>query len=616
MDDAFALPAVSAAIVFAVMTCLWLLGARLRNYSYVDLGWAANFALLAIVAALLAGGWLPRRLLICGMYAAWSLRLAGHLAGRIVGQPEEGRYGRLRRSWAGPALHAKFLAFFWCQGALNLLLAAPLWLAASNSEPRLHGLEVAGVVLWALALCGESVADRQLARFRREPRNAGRVCDTGLWSVSRHPNYLCESGIWLGYALFALASPFGWLGLIAPAVMIYLLLEVTGVRPTEEQSVASRGDAYRAYQRRVSRFLPWPAGGVAGTGWAMRALATGLVPEFLIRRGIRRLLAQRLAEEGRGSLEDQQARHMAFIAGLRSSRLALHPEAANEQHYELPATFFAAVLGPRLKYSSGLYAEGVETLAQAEDAMLALTIERAGLRDGDSILELGCGWGSLTLCMAARFPASRITAVSNSRSQREFILARATQMGLANVEVLTRDVNVLDFPDTQRFDRIVSVEMFEHLRNYEQLFASIARWLRPAGTLFVHVFTHRRHAYAFESRDASDFMARHFFTGGLMPSDSLLLYFQGPLVVRGHWHVAGTHYQRTAEAWLANMERQRDALLPVFHGVYGTAQRQWWTWWRVFFMSCAELWGYSGGREWFVSHYLFEKPADPGRRHR
>lgn len=344
------------------------------------------------------------------------------------------------------------------------------------------------------------------------------------------------------------------------------------------------------------------------TAWGAKLAEQGRLPDWVIRRGIRHLCGQRLLQADRLNCEVNQASIERFLEMMRSSPIALVPELANEQHYEVPPAFFEQVLGPHRKYSCCLWDDGVVDLEQAERRALEVTCERAALVDGDRILELGCGWGSLTLWMAERYPRSQITAVSNSTPQRLEIERLAAQRGLTNVRVRTADMN--QFDPGEQFDRVVSVEMFEHMRNYEELLRRISTWLRPGGTLFVHIFTHDRIAYPFETEGPDDWMGRYFFTGGIMPADGLPARFQRDLRLMHHWRWNGRHYARTCNAWLDRQDARAATVLPILGSAYGNDQaRLWFQRWRMFFMACAELFDFHGGEEWGVSHYRFERPA-------
>ncbi len=340
-----------------------------------------------------------------------------------------------------------------------------------------------------------------------------------------------------------------------------------------------------------------------------------MMPDAAVRAGIRRLCANRLRDLE--SLGSEEAALEAFARKMRSGPVAPVPEAANEQHYEVPASFYSVALGKHRKYSSCYWPQGVTTLDGAEAEALRVTCERAQLTDGIDILELGCGWGSLTLWMAEHYPASRITAVSNSSSQRAYIEAQAAERGLANITVLTRDMN--DFSTDATFDRVVSIEMFEHMRNYELLLERIASWLKPDGRLFVHIFVHRAKSYEFMEEGASNWMGRHFFTGGIMPAVRIFDAFTRDLAVEQSWTWDGTHYQKTAEAWLENIDARRVEAIDALRsgGLDDAEARLMVNRWRMFFLACAETFGYAKGSEWFVGHYLLKPvkraPADGGR---
>jgi cyclopropane-fatty-acyl-phospholipid synthase len=345
-----------------------------------------------------------------------------------------------------------------------------------------------------------------------------------------------------------------------------------------------------------------------GYGTLDTALARGLLPDAVLRAGSRVGVTLRERGLARGGVQGQEERLGTLLERMSSGPVAESPAAANEQHYELPARFFELILGPRLKYSGCLWADGTDTLAQAEEAMLELTCQRAGVRDGMRILDLGCGWGSLSLWIAERYPASQIVGVSNSQSQRRHIEARRDQLGLTNLEVITADVN--DFAPDGSFDRVISIEMFEHMRNWSELLRRISVWLRPEGRLFVHVFSHRSAPYLFEGTWASD----RFFTAGLMPSHELALWFQRDLKLERRWAVPGTHYARTLQAWLDRLDSNRAELLETLreHGRSEFEARRLLGTWRLFLISTDVIWGSGRGSRWLVSHYLFASRAVAG----
>ena len=331
----------------------------------------------------------------------------------------------------------------------------------------------------------------------------------------------------------------------------------------------------------------------------------GIIPDYFIRQGIVRNCGNRLNNENVLNTEEVSSKKQSWIQQMKESPIALVPEKANEQHYEVPPAFFEKVLGKHLKYSSGYWPDGVNSLDESEESMLELSFERAQLVDGDSILELGCGWGSLTCYMASKLPNSKITAVSNSKDQKEHILNRCKNQGLDNIEVITADMN--DFGTENKYDRVVSIEMFEHMRNYKKLLSKISSWLHDDGKLFIHIFTHQSVVYPFENQGEADWMAREFFSGGMMPSHDLLLHFQDDLIIDDVWSMSGTHYEKTSLAWVNKMDANKDSIMKIFLKTYGDDAKLWFQRWRIFFMSCEKLFGYNNGSEWGVSHYRFSK---------
>ncbi len=339
---------------------------------------------------------------------------------------------------------------------------------------------------------------------------------------------------------------------------------------------------------------------------AIKLIEKGLLPDTLVRSGIKRLCEQRLKEQYANDCEQQAEQYHQFWQGLKQSQIAIKTQQANEQHYEVPTEFFKYALGKNLKYSSCFWEQRISDLTQAEEKMLELYCERGNFSDGQKILELGCGWGSLSLYLAKKYPKSQILGISNSITQGQYITQQANLLGLNNLKIVTQDIN--QFDSVEEFDRIISIEMFEHVRNYQELFSKISSWLKSDGQLFLHVFCHRYLMYPYEEEGEDNWMGRYFFSGGQMPAADTFLLFQQDLQLDKRWLINGQHYEKTSNAWLANMDKHREEIMPIFEKTYGKDFAPvWFQRWRIFFMACAELFGYAKGNEWMVAHYRFVK---------
>lgn len=349
-----------------------------------------------------------------------------------------------------------------------------------------------------------------------------------------------------------------------------------------------------------------------------KILAKGIIPDFLLRRAVRRIINKRIKSQNKLDIEARFEYLKQFISELKSQPIAVETESANEQHYELPPEFFEKILGRNLKYSCCFWEDElsykklvkqndlIDRLDRAEDKMLQLSAERAEIKNGQNILELGCGWGSFSFYLARKYEDSRIIAVSNSRDQINYINKLAARNKIDNLRAVKADIN--NFDTDAKFDRVVSIEMFEHMKNYQKLLAKISKFLNEDARLFVHIFSHKFYPYNYQDSKKTDWMARYFFTGGTMPSQDLLHYFNDHLTIENQWAVSGEHYQKTLESWLKIMDQKKDELYPILESTYGAENAEkWWNYWRLFFISSAEFFGCSDGNEWFISQYLFQK---------
>ena len=326
---------------------------------------------------------------------------------------------------------------------------------------------------------------------------------------------------------------------------------------------------------------------------------SGFIPDALIKIAARYISNKRISKS---SIDYDKPE---IISALSKGVVAEKTSDANKQHYEVPPEYFYHVLGTNLKYSCSLF-DNVNLLDEAETSMLELYIERANIKDGHKILDLGCGWGSFSLYIAKKYPNTNITSVSNSSDQITYIKNEAQKRGLPNIKAYRMDVNSLEL-NTQ-FDRIISIEMFEHLRNYKLILSSLNNLLKPDGRLFIHIFCHKKLTYFYEMKNNFDWMTKYFFQGGIMPSKDIFEYFDDELEIINQWDINGNHYSKTCKAWLNNHYINRKKILDVFQKHYDKP-KIWFNRWRIFFLSCEAFFALNNGKEYFVSHYLLKKKS-------
>lgn len=578
--------------IYAGVTSLFGLSLWLKNPAIVDVYWALGIALAACGLGIMAPWSLPGWLVVAAL-CIWAMRLSGFLWWtRIRQNRHDHRYTTMQNNWTGSTWikHIKLWGHYLFQGSIQILLI--LSLLSLQDATSIHAFGALGLLVIGLSIGGQHVADIQLYTFKKMAPNGG-ICQSGLWAYSRHPNYFFEWLMWVGVAL-CVPSLWGWL---SPVIMWIILRYVSGPY-TERCSCDRHGDAYRQYQTETPMIIPdvyrW-------------VICTIQLPDWVYRRGIRYQLRARLCQ-----LKAHYKAHTIhdYAKQLKHGNIAYETDAANDQHYEVPTEFYMYALGKHKKYSSGFYTSNTQSLDQAELNMLERVCQRANLIDGQTVLELGCGWGSFCLYAAQKYPKSKFLAISNSETQEAYINKQIAERGLHNL--IVKRANVAEIRFRRKFDRIVSVELFEHLHNYDRLFKRLASWLADDGYAFIHIFGHRKYAYPFEVKPhqswVANWMSRYFFSGGQMPSRDLFQIAQNHLTIKNQWDVSGTHYAQTCRNWLNNMDAHRPEITALFHANYGGKAKQYWIFWRLFFMACEELFKTKRGSEWQVFHYLFEKP--------